>query len=186
MTRSPPHNLRSSASAVRRKNDAKQHPLVDPFLLGSADMSTAIRRDYIIDLVSGNRHPGTVHLNFVVVADHTTLGRPTIHQIAARASVISFECRVESLMPFIVAYSVVSFLRYRVSTEKHNDRAANKGDTIPSSKVHSITSSARASSGGGTSIPSAFAVLRLMTSSYFVGACTGRSAGFSPRRMRST
>jgi len=106
-------------------------------------MSTAIRRDYIIDLVSGNRHPGTVHLNFVVVADHTTLGRPTIHQIAARASVISFECRVESLMPFIVAYSVVSFLRCRVSTEKHNDRAANKGDTMPSSKVHSITSSAR-------------------------------------------
>src|SRR5262249_49073811 len=32
-------------------------------------------------------------------------------------------------MPFIVAYSVVSFLRCRVSTEKHNDRAANKGDT---------------------------------------------------------
>src|SRR5262249_59990737 len=27
--------------------------------------------------------------------------------------------------------------------------------------------------------PSAFAVLRLITSSYFVGACTGRSAGFS-------
>jgi hypothetical protein len=26
------------------------------------------------------------------------------------------------------------------------------------------------------------AVLRLMTSSYFVGACTGRSAGFSPLR----
>jgi hypothetical protein len=34
LTRSPPHNLRSSALAVRRKNDAKQHPLVDPFLLG--------------------------------------------------------------------------------------------------------------------------------------------------------
>ena len=34
--------------------------------------------------------------------------------------------------------------------------------------------------------PSAFAVLRLITSSYLVGACTGRSAGFSPLRMRST
>ena len=33
---------------------------------------------------------------------------------------------------------------------------------------------------------SAFAVLRLITSSYLVGACTGRSAGFSPLRMRST
>ena len=51
---------------------------------------------------------------------------------------------------------------------------------------HSITSSARASSDAGTSRPSALAVLRLMTSSYLVGACTGRSAGFSPFRIRST
>src|SRR5207342_1606586 len=51
---------------------------------------------------------------------------------------------------------------------------------------HSITSSARASSGSGTSRPSALAVLRLSTVSYLVGACTGRSAGFSPLRMRST
>src|SRR5262249_49809683 len=51
---------------------------------------------------------------------------------------------------------------------------------------HSMTSSARASTVVGISRPSAFAVLRLSTSSYFVGACTGRSAGFSPLRMRST
>ena len=43
-----------------------------------------------------------------------------------------------------------------------------------------------ASSDGGTVRPSALAVLRLITSSYLVGACTGRSAGFSPFRMRST
>jgi hypothetical protein len=52
--------------------------------------------------------------------------------------------------------------------------------------AHSITSSARASSVGGTSRPSARAVLRLMTSSYFVGCCTGKFAVFVPRRMRST
>src|SRR6478752_10677051 len=51
---------------------------------------------------------------------------------------------------------------------------------------YSMTSSARASSVGGISRPSALAVLRLITSSYFVGACTGRSEGFPPRRMRST
>src|SRR5262245_27707878 len=51
---------------------------------------------------------------------------------------------------------------------------------------HSITSSAVASSVGGTSRPSAFAVFRLMTSSYLVGTCTGRSAGWVPRRIRST
>src|SRR3954454_14142034 len=50
---------------------------------------------------------------------------------------------------------------------------------------HSITSSARASSVAGTSRPSALAVLRLIINSYLVGACTGRSAGFSPLRMRS-
>jgi hypothetical protein len=32
--------------------------------------------------------------------------------------------------------------------------------------------------------PSDFAVLTLTASSYLVGACTGRSAGFSPLRMR--
>src|SRR5262249_21319535 len=53
-------------------------------------------------------------------------------------------------------------------------------------RLHSITSSARASTVAGTSRPSAFAVLRLITNSYLVGACTGRSAGFSPLRMRST
>src|SRR6185503_7855437 len=45
--------------------------------------------------------------------------------------------------------------------------------------TYSITSSARASSVGGTSRPSVLAVLRLITSSYFTGACTGRSAGLS-------
>jgi len=49
---------------------------------------------------------------------------------------------------------------------------------------YSITSSARANTEGGMSMPSALAVLRLTTSSYFVGAWTGRSAGFSPLRMR--
>src|SRR5437762_13398975 len=47
-------------------------------------------------------------------------------------------------------------------------------------RLYSITSSARASRDGGTVRPSALAVLRLISSSYLVGACTGRSAGFSP------
>src|SRR3974390_3251737 len=61
---------------------------------------------------------------------------------------------------------------------------ANHSDELAS--PHSITSSARASNDGGTVRPSALAVFRLMTISYLVGACTGRSAGFSPLRMRST
>jgi hypothetical protein len=51
---------------------------------------------------------------------------------------------------------------------------------------YSITSSARTSSVVGTSRPRALAVLRLISNSYFVGACAGRSPDFSPLRMRST
>jgi hypothetical protein len=52
-------------------------------------------------------------------------------------------------------------------------------------RTYSITSFARASRFGGTVMPSAFAVLRLIANPYLVGACTGRFAGFSPLRMRS-
>src|SRR6266436_6285438 len=47
---------------------------------------------------------------------------------------------------------------------------------------HSITSSARASSVGGTSMPSALAVCRLITNSNFVDCSTGKSAGLVPLR----
>src|SRR3954451_23696597 len=52
-------------------------------------------------------------------------------------------------------------------------------------RTHSITSSARARSDGGTSRPSAFAVVRLMTRSILVGCSTGMSAGLVPRRTLS-
>src|SRR5262249_37667863 len=64
----------------------------------------------------------------------------------------------------------------RRAAEKRNERAA----------LHSITSSARASSVGGTSRPSALAVTRLTTRSNLVGCSTGMSAGFAPRRILST
>jgi hypothetical protein len=63
-------------------------------------------------------------------------------------------------------------------------RTAEKRDELAS--FHSITSSARTRSVGGTSKPRTFAVFKLRTVSYLVGACTGRSAGLAPRRMRST
>ena len=63
-------------------------------------------------------------------------------------------------------------------------RAAEQRDEV--APLHSITSSARVSNVGGTVRPSALAVLRSIASTIFVGSCTGRSAGFSPFRMRST
>ncbi len=49
---------------------------------------------------------------------------------------------------------------------------------------HSITSSARASRVGGRSMPSTLAVLRLTINSNLVVCWIGRSAGFSPLRIR--
>ena len=59
---------------------------------------------------------------------------------------------------------------------------------LPPCALHAywITSSARSSRDGGIVIPSALAVLRLRTNSYFVGCSTGRSAGCAPFRILST
>ena len=72
----------------------------------------------------------TVHFNLVVVSNNATLGGPTIHQTAAQTSVVSSEFRVEALMPFIVARTVVSLLRRRVHTKKHGGRAAEQRDEL--------------------------------------------------------
>jgi hypothetical protein len=53
-------------------------------------------------------------------------------------------------------------------------------------RLHSITLSARATSNGGSSIPSVFAVFRLMLNSNLVGWKMGMSAGLAPFRIWST
>src|SRR5262249_8535591 len=72
----------------------------------------------------------------------------------------------------------------RARRERPCRRAAEQRDEVAA--CHSITSSARASSVGGTVTPSALAVLRLMINSTLVACRTGRSPGFSPLRMRAT
>jgi len=64
----------------------------------------------------------------------------------------------------------------------HRSRAAEQRDELAAS--HSITSSARASSDGGTSRLSALAVDRLMTNSNLVGGMTGKSIGLAPLSIR--
>jgi hypothetical protein len=49
--------------------------------------------------------------------------------------------------------------------------------------IHSISRLARTSSAGGTSSPSALAVLRLITSSNFVGCSIGKSPGLAPLKI---
>src|SRR5215469_10498400 len=64
--------------------------------------------------------------------------------------------------------------RHRCAGQQRDERAA----------PHSMTSSAVCRNGSGMVTPSAFAVLRLMTSSYLVGCWTGRSLAFAPLKMR--
>src|SRR5437763_15642629 len=91
---------------------------------------------------------------------------PTPHAIAVYAS--------QPLSPGATQHSLPSGRYSLLGPDLHRqDR------TSFAWRTYSITSSARASSIGGTSRPSALAVLRLITSSYLVGVCTGRSAGFS-------
>jgi hypothetical protein len=52
--------------------------------------------------------------------------------------------------------------------------------------VYLITLSARNNTDCGMLIPNAFAVLRLMSNSNFVGCSTGKSAGFVPFKILST
>src|SRR5262245_57971874 len=75
-------------------------------------------------------------------------------------------------------------VRLRPRRERpRRSRATDQRDEIAS--FHSITSLACASRLGGTVIPIALAVERLMTSSnWVVGCTTGMSAGFSPFRAR--
>src|SRR5215468_10684225 len=70
----------------------------------------------------------------------------------------------------------------RTRRERPCSRAAEQSDER--APLHSITSSASASSVGGMSRPSAFAVLRLITNSNLVDCIIGSSAGVSPLRMR--
>src|SRR5262249_1255060 len=72
-------------------------------------------------------------------------------------------------------------LRARRKRPRRGRAAEQRDEHAPS---HSITSSARPTSGSGTLRPSALAVFMLMTSSTLVACWTVSSAGFSPLRIR--
>src|SRR5262245_12920351 len=73
----------------------------------------------------------------------------------------------------------------RVRRDRPRRRCAAEQRDELAAADHSITSSARASSEAGTSRLSACAVIKLTTSSNFVGCSTGISPGFAPRRILS-
>ena len=78
-------------------------------------------------------------------------------------------------------HGTVAPIRAHLSVHVCTRRAAEQRDELAA--FHSITSSARASSVGGTVRPNVLAVSALMTSSNLLACTTGRSAGFVPLRM---
>src|SRR5439155_24021584 len=71
-------------------------------------------------------------------------------------------------------------LLLRARRERPGDRRRSTEQCDEIAAFHSMTSSARAKSDCGTVRPSAFAVLRLITSSNLLGCSIGRSAGLAP------
>jgi len=119
----------------------------------------------------------------MMVATMMVMMPPTVMVMTIIADICAGSPRMSAMIP---AHPV----DVRFTPESCRDRrpiaTAEKGQKLPSSLGYSITSSAMARSVGGTVRPKVLAVLRLITNSNLVGACTGRSAGFSPLRMRST
>src|SRR5262249_55953057 len=76
----------------------------------------------------------------------------------------------------------------RTRRDRPRRRAAEQRNEIAPLHLrdHSITSSARCWRNQGTSRPSAFAVLRLITSSNLLGRSIGSSPALAPLRIRST
>ena len=72
--------------------------------------------------------------------------------------------------------------RSRAASSSCSSRKRQPFDELAA--CHSITSSAMDSSPGGTSMPSASAVFKLIRNSNLVACTTARSAGFSPLRIR--
>src|SRR5262245_54336291 len=85
-----------------------------------------------------------------------------------------------------LGYHWTGYLFYRLKkSSRHKVRTAHFTHAYRLT-AYRITLSALASTFGGIVRPICFAVLRLMTSSNFVGCSTGRSAGFVPFRILST
>ena len=118
---------------------------------------------------------------------YTTFKKPFYAHFSQFLSSLAFDKKTSALRrsflvpTFVYRHRFISLLVIRMPISYMTEVRRRTGRLLG---LHSITSSARASSEGGASRLRAFAVLRLMTNLNFVGACTGRSPGFSPLRIR--
>ena len=111
-------------------------------------------------------------------------------RIAQRAQVIGLGGLLTALNPFAAQLGNRGD-RFTPIAEMCGARSpcplrANSGLMRCGKLLYSITVSTRASSVGGTVMPSDFAVFILRLKSSFVDCSTGSSPGFSPFKIRST
>jgi len=104
---------------------------------------------------------------------HFTQERPRV-SVSALQSIAAVKTPKNQLWRTFRSRSIFDFCKL----------SANSGLMHRNKNPHSITPSAVTCSVSGTVRPSAFAVLRLITSSNLVGCITGKSAGFAPWRIR--
>ena len=98
---------------------------------------------------------------------------------------LRFRIVLSSVHQHADASQLVRLLRF--GDERRKGEAADCEPAEKGAPVHQwMISSARTSSDCGMARPSVLAVLRLMTSSNFVGCSTGRSAGVAPVRILCT
>jgi hypothetical protein len=121
----------------------------------------------------------------------TGLARSTAfarYRTGPRSAFAAFSIGIAFGLPSFVdrraSLEIGDVLKVMARTERRWGRREKVHDPLKTTPtgLYSITS--RASSVGGMVRPSAVAAFRLMTSSNLAACCTGRSAAFSPLRMR--
>ena len=98
-------------------------------------------------------------------------------------SYVDLEKPVPAKHPLRLVRSIVNEVLASLDSDFSNSYADSGQPSIPPERLL-FTSSASARTLSGTVSLSALAVLRLITNSNFTDCTTGRSAGFSPLRIR--
>src|SRR5262245_57612685 len=142
---------------------------------------------WLADEIGGQRHQAVILVFCVLVVDRDVAALDKAHAAKALAKrslhLRGGRTRAAAQIPHHRHHRLL-----RARGKRPRSRTADERDELAPLHLrgHSITSSARASSAGGMSSPSAFAVTKFTTRSNLVGCSTGMSAGFAPRRILST
>ncbi len=103
--------------------------------------------------------------------------RARYHRATARSTCICGWCNYVRARASVISVRFGALCGLKSDISRGPSRARKRHMRRSKRHLYSITSSARASSIGGTSRPSARAVATLITNSNLVGCTTGRSAG---------